>query len=56
MSKPPKVGDIVWVSCRGSDKCEHNQAKIVFIKPHPMGTRITRYVCTKCNRPFHISV
>lgn len=53
----PKVGDIVWVSCRGSDgKCENNQAKIIYIKPHPMGNRTTRYQCTKCKRPFHISV
>lgn len=52
----PKVGDIVWVSCRGSDNCEHTQAKIIFIKPHPMGTRTTRYQCMKCKRPFHISV
>ena len=50
------IGEIVWVSCRGSLKCEGKESKLISVRPNGAGSKVLRYRCTTCNRPFHITL
>jgi len=56
--RPPdrEVGRHVWVACRGDSGCEGKTATIVMRTPLPQGGIATRYECSECGRPFHITV
>ena len=58
----------VWIHCRANEKCEGNQAVIVFQRSQKTGDRkavrgfniaervgkLIRYRCLTCNGTFHI--
>jgi hypothetical protein len=46
---------VVWMSCRASEKCEGTHAKIARKWKGESGGAAVRYVCTTCNKPFHIN-
>jgi hypothetical protein len=50
-----KVGDIIWMSCRGHQDCEGKHAKIEMVRK-VNGSRKTRYRCQTCKRIFIITI
>lgn len=48
------VGEIVWVSCRGNKNCEGKQSKLISVRSIGAGSKVLRYRCTSCYRPFQI--
>lgn len=50
-----QVGKIVWVSCRGHQNCEGNQAKVEMVRK-VNGSRKIRYRCQSCKRIFIITI
>ena len=50
-----QVGKIVWVSCRGHQNCEGNQAKVEMVRK-VNGSRKIRYRCQTCKRIFIITI
>ncbi len=48
----------VWMKCRANEKCEGNQAYVVFKKRHLLqngGGISFRYRCTTCNGVWHLT-
>ncbi len=57
MAEKIKVGDKVWMACRGHHRCDGQQAEIVQVFQRPgTVTRTIRYKCLKCNRLFGITL
>ena len=52
----PKVGQVVWVSCRATPGCEGKSSRIdILFPPNGFAGRSTRYICLTCKQPFHIT-
>jgi hypothetical protein len=51
--------EIVRVSCRAPGRkrngCGGQQARVLIKQKLGMGGTSIQYICTKCNRPFHIT-
>jgi len=52
---PKDDPDVVWMSCRASEKCPGNYAKISRKWKGDSGGAAVRYTCTTCKRPFHVN-
>lgn len=51
----PDVGKKVWMTCRGSRPCGHNQAEIRLKARNPGGGWNVRYRCCGCGSAFSVS-
>ena len=50
--------ETVWMKCRANEKCEGNEAYVVFKKQQPLiqgGGTSYRYRCTKCKGVWHLT-
>ena len=55
-NKASQEKETVWIKCRAREKCEGNQATVVFKKRRPGGGWSVRYRCLSCGGTFHVQV
>ena len=45
----------IWFACRATPGCPGQQARIRFKRRLAEGQIQTRYICTTCEKPFHLT-